>query len=131
MNEPEKSRPPLKVHAPLQLEKGRGFQFVEFQPGMTGIVESGRAMMDVPAVRKSGDKPPEAGCARGGENREVVTRDAGEQAWFQQTFCNGSQACVQAWDWAFAVSSRKLGSGTGLPSIRMESRASSVTRRSN
>ena len=72
MNEPEKSRPPLTVHAPLSLERGRGFQFVEFKPGMTGVIESGRVMMDAPAVRKSGDKPPEAGQARAGENREPV-----------------------------------------------------------
>jgi hypothetical protein len=32
MNEPEKSRPPLTVHAPLQLVPGRGFQFIEFSP---------------------------------------------------------------------------------------------------
>lgn len=44
MNEPEKSRPPLTVHAPLSLERGRGFQFVEFKPGMTGVIESGRVM---------------------------------------------------------------------------------------
>jgi hypothetical protein len=94
MNEREKSRPPLTVHAPLQLELGRGFQFIEFKPGMTGVVQSGRVMTDVPAVRKSGDKPPDAGCARAGENRENETRDAGEQAWFKQTFCNGAQACV-------------------------------------
>ena len=50
MNEPEKSRPPLKEHAPLSLERGRGFQFVEFKPGMTGVVESGRVMTDVPAL---------------------------------------------------------------------------------
>jgi hypothetical protein len=83
MNEPEKSRPPLTVHAPLSLERRRGFQFVEFKPGMTGVIESGRVMTDVPAVRKSGDKPPEAGGARAGENHEPVTRDAGEQAWFR------------------------------------------------
>jgi hypothetical protein len=116
MNEPEKSRPPLKEHAPLQLEPGRGFQFIEFKPGMTGVIESGRVMMDVPAVRKSGDKPPEVGVARAGENRGGVTvRDAGEQAWFRETFCNGAQACVQGFDWAFATSDRKLGKAPGSP----------------
>ena len=122
MTEPERSRPPLTVHAPLSLEKGRGFQFVEFKPGMTGVIESGRVMMDVPAVRKSGDKPPEAGAARAGENRGLVTtpRDAGEQAWFRETFCNGAQACVQGFDWAFATSDRKLGSGTGIAMVGRE-----------
>ena len=120
MNEPEKSRAPLAVHAPLSLEKGRGFQFVEFKPGMTGVVESGRVMMDVPALRKSGDKPPEAGHARAGESQEPVTRDAGEQAWFRETFCNGAQACVQGFDWAFATSDRKLGNGTGIAMVGRE-----------
>jgi hypothetical protein len=121
MNEPEKSRPPLTVHTPLQLEPGRGFQFIEFKPGMTGVIESGRVMMDVPAVRKSGDKPPEVGVARAGENRGGVTvRDAGEQAWFRETFCNGAQACVQGFDWAFATSDRKLGSGTGIAMVGRE-----------
>jgi hypothetical protein len=104
----------------LSLERGRGFQFVEFKPGMTGVIESGRVMTDVPAVRKSGDKPPEAGLARSGENREPVTRDAGEQAWFRETFCNGAQACVQGWDWASATSDRKLGSGTGIAMVGKE-----------
>ena len=117
MNEPEKSRPPLTVHAPLQLEPGRGFQFIEFKPGMTGVVESGRVMKDVPAVRKSGDKPPEAGVSRAGEKRGVTTLDAGEQAWFRDTFCNGAQACVQGWDWAVATSDQTLGSGTGFAMV--------------
>jgi hypothetical protein len=113
----------MTVHAPLSLEKGRGFQFVEFKPGMTGIIESGRVMMDVPAVRKHGEKPPEAGCARAGENDQVVTRDAGEQAWFKETFCNGAQHCVQGWDWAFATSIRKLGSGVGIAMVGREGTA--------
>ena len=61
MNEPERSRPPLTVHAPLQLEPGRGFQFIEFKPGMTGVIESGCVMMDVPAVRKDGTNHPKRG----------------------------------------------------------------------
>jgi hypothetical protein len=120
MNEPEKSRPPLTVHAPLQLEPGRGFQFIEFRPGMTGVVESGRVRKDVPAVRKSGDKPPEAGVSRAGEKRGVTTLDAGEQAWFRDTFCNGAQACVQGWDWAVATSDQTLGSGTGFAMVGSE-----------
>ena len=123
MNEPAKSRQPLTVHAPLQLEPGRGFQFIEFKPGMTGVIESGRVMTDVPAVRKSGEKPPEAGYDRAGENREAVTRDAGEQAWFRETFCNGAQHCLQGWDWAFATSTRKLGSGTGIAMVGREGTA--------
>lgn len=123
MNEPVKSRQPLTVHAPLQLEPGRGFQFIEFKPGMTGIIESGRVMTDVPAVRKSGEKPPEVGYDRAGENREAVTRDAGEQAWFRETFCNGAQHCLQGWDWAFATSTRKLGSGTGIAMVGREGTA--------
>ena len=119
-DEREKSRPPLKVHAPLSLERGRGFQFVEFAPGMTGVVESGRVMMDIPAVRKSGDKPPDAGRAGAGESRGPVAHDAGEQVWFRETFCNGSQSCVQGWDWAFATSDRKLGSGTGIAMVGRE-----------
>jgi hypothetical protein len=120
MNEPEKSRPPLTVHAPLQLVPGRGFQFIEFKPGMTGVVESGRVMKDVPAVRKSGEKPPEAGVSRGGEKKGLTTLDAGEQAWFRDTFCNGARACVQAWDWAYATSDQTLGSGTGIAMVGSE-----------
>lgn len=126
MNESEKSRPPVRVeaplreHAPLSLERGRGFQFIEFRPGMTGVIESGRVMIDLPSVRKSGDAPPDAGYARSGENREPVVRDAGEQVWFKETFCNGAQHCVQGWDWAFAVSSRKLGGGTGIAMVGRE-----------
>jgi hypothetical protein len=120
MNEPEKSRPPLTVHAPLQLVPGRGFQFIEFKPGMTGVVESGRVMKDVPALRKSGEKPPEVGGSRAGEKKGVTPLDSGEQTWFRDTFCNGAQACVQGWDWAYAISDRTLGSGTGIAMVGSE-----------
>lgn len=117
---PRRVQVPMREHAPLSLERGRGFQFVEFGPGMTGVVESGRVMMDVPSTRKSGDAPPDAGYAKTGEGREPAIRDAGEQAWFKETFCNGSQHCVQGWDWAWAVSSRKLGGGTGIAMVGRE-----------
>ncbi|MCW3815826.1 hypothetical protein ONA91_15380 [Micromonospora sp. DR5-3] len=114
----------MTVHAPLQLEPGRGFQFIEFAPGVTGVIESGRVMEDVPAVRKSGNPPPELGYDRAGENpggdNQFVTRDAGEQAWFRETFCNGAQHCVQGWDWAFATSTHKLGNGTGIAMVGRE-----------
>jgi hypothetical protein len=120
MNEPQKSRLPMTVHTPLQLEPGRGFQFIEFAPGVTGVVESGRTMKDVPALRKSGDQPPEVGYDRAGENKGAAVFDAGEQTWFRETFCNGAQHCLQGWDWAFATSTRKLGGGTGIAMVGRE-----------
>jgi hypothetical protein len=124
MTEPKRSRTPMKVHAPMQLEPGRGFQFIEFAPGVTGTVESGRVGKDLPSLRKSGSPPPEIGYDRAGENPggkdRPATRDAGEQDWFRQTFCNGAQACVQGWDWAVATSNRKLGNGTGIAFVGSE-----------
>ena len=60
------------------------------------------------------------GCSRRREQRGRDVRDAGEQAWFRETFCNGAQACVQGWDWAVATSDQKLGSGTGFAMVGRE-----------
>ncbi|MET7620340.1 hypothetical protein [Streptomyces sp. NPDC005408] len=114
---------PTKVHSTLSLGEGRGIQFVEFEPGMTGVIESGRAIEDVPVARENGGKPYELGEDRTGEGRQVVTRDAGEQAWFKETFCNGAQNCVQGWDWAIVTSKWKLGSGTGIAMVGREGTA--------
>ncbi|MFJ4123551.1 hypothetical protein ACIP3U_19780 [[Kitasatospora] papulosa] len=111
---------PTTVHATFSLGEGRGFQFVEFEPGMTGVIQSGRVMADTPIAQEQGGKPPEVGQDRAGEGRQVVTRDAGEQTWFKQTFCNGAQSCVQGWDWALATSKWKLGNGTGICMVGSE-----------
>ena len=51
---------------------------------MTGVMESGRVMIDLPSVRKSGDAPPDAGYARSGENREPVGAGRGRTGLVQR-----------------------------------------------
>lgn len=111
---------PTTIHATMSLGEGRAMQFVEFQPGMNGVVQSGRVMADVPVTPERGGKPRDAGTDLAGRGRQVVTRDASEQAWFKETFCNGAQACPQGWDWATATSAWKLGAGTGIAMVGSE-----------
>ncbi len=44
----------------------------------------------------------------------------GEQAWFRNTFCNGAQNCVQAWDWTTMTSHWSISSGTGYAMVGSE-----------
>lgn len=119
---PERLSPltPTSIQATLSLGDGHQLQFVEYEPGMTGVIETGRLLEDVPTVRERGGKPNELGKDRGGEGRQIVARDASEQAWFREKFCNGAQNCVQGWDWAIVTSKWKLGSATGIAMVGRE-----------
>lgn len=111
-----------RVHAALSLSESHTLQVVEFRPGMTGVVETGRVMVDDPVNMLQGRRPEEAGTARAGGDVQRYTGDADleadsgddELAWFRRTFCNGAQECAQGHDWAVVTSSWQVGSGTGI-----------------
>jgi hypothetical protein len=63
--------------------------------------------------------PPESGASAGG-SKGIHPFDDAEQAWFRNTFCNGAQVCVQAWDWATAPSDHSVNSGTGIAMVGSE-----------
>ncbi len=44
----QQETPQPVVHASVSLGTGHQLQFVEFKPGMVGVIETGRAMLDVP-----------------------------------------------------------------------------------
>jgi hypothetical protein len=111
------------VHSRLSLSEHHNVQFVTFKQGVSGVIQTGRAVEDYPATVDEDYPPPEAGETRGGEyseSKSAEVRSNAEQVWFRETFCNGAQACVQGWDWALHVSSRKVGNGTGIVLVGSE-----------
>jgi hypothetical protein len=125
------------IHATVSIGDDHEVQFVEFQPGIFGLVEMGRAMIDVPMVTPevsrltwaeqyrhfAGTSAPlpqemESALARAslapasllseplteppvsapgaGDGPHFYT--AGQQTWFNQTFCNGAQLCAQGFN---------------------------------
>src|SRR3954452_14955512 len=94
-----------KVHASLLLSESHTLQVVEFKPGITGVVETGRVMVDDPVRILEGGRPEEVGTARAGGDAQRYAgdtdfeADSGEDelAWFRRTFCNGAQECVQGY----------------------------------
>jgi hypothetical protein len=120
---PPHSRSTPTVRSTLALGEYHNIQFVEFMPGASGVIQTGRATVDTPAMIHLGHPPPEAGEARSGEDSEskfADVRTTPEQDWFRQTFCNGAQTCLQGWDWAFHVSNRQVGTGAGIAMVGSE-----------
>lgn len=114
---------PPRVSTTMDLGDDHAVQFLDFPSGAQAIVEGGRAVDQIPATPGRIDAPPEPGRQSGGERvgyDESVVRDAGEQQWFKDTFCNGSQACIQAWDWAICSTAWAVGSGTGIGMVGRE-----------
>ena len=112
-----------RVHATMEFGEGHAVQVLELTSGIRAIVESGRAVEQLPAARIEVDAPPDGGAKAAGERAnddEFVVRDAGEQEWFRNTFCNGAQACVQGWDWAVCGTEWAVGSGTGIAMVGSE-----------
>ncbi|MEV7275594.1 hypothetical protein [Streptomyces sp. NPDC093111] len=114
---------PPRVSTTMDLGDDHAFQILEFPSGAQAIVEGGRSVDQTPASQGKSDAPPEAGIQSGGERTgydEPAVRTTGEQQWFKDTFCNGSQACVQAWDWALCSTGWSVGSGTGIAAVGSE-----------
>jgi hypothetical protein len=61
-----------------------------------------------------------SGSGDGGAGAGIQVRDASEQAWFRETFCNGSQFCAQGWDWAVGSTDHKVNQGTGIAMVGSE-----------
>jgi hypothetical protein len=144
------------VHASLSLGKEHAVLFVEFKPGLNGVVEVGRANVDTPALptepgprnwidtyhRLAGNDAPVPSSMLEAEARATALPapvgftpapasfsesgdgprfyNAGEQTWFNNTYCNGAQNCVQAWDWGVVTSHWKIGNGTGYAMVGSE-----------
>jgi hypothetical protein len=146
------------VHASVTLGTEHVLQFVEFKPGVTGVVEVGRAIDDQPALTSelhglswldqyrhfAGDAaavpssmidaqaraaapvsaqapaspPAQAGTVSGGAGPHFY--NAAEQTWFLNTFCNGAQNCVQAWDWTTMYSHWQISSGSAIAMVGSE-----------
>jgi hypothetical protein len=124
MSEPQsiKSSVTPSILARTSISEHHTLQVVQFEEGMTGIIQTGRAVDDTPIVFEEDVPPqePEAGGAPPTGYDEPAVRDAGEQQWFRNTHCNGAQFCVQGWDWAFAQSGRPVGNGSGIAMVGRE-----------
>ena len=149
------------VHATVSLGEDHIVQFVEYQPGLLGLIEIGRSMIDVPMVTPevkrlawsdqyrhfagasaSLPKEMEGALARAaltppGAISEPPTAPppapptentgngphfytAGEQTWFNQTFCNGAEICMQGFDFTNMQTPRKIGRYTTFAMIGSE-----------
>jgi hypothetical protein len=97
-------------------------EVVQFDGGMTGIIQTGRAVDDTPIAFEADAPPeePEAGGTPPAGYDQSTARTSDEQQWFRTTHCNGAQFCVQAWDWAFAQSGRPVGNGSGIAMVGRE-----------
>lgn len=107
---------PPRVQTTMDLGNHHAIQMLEFPSGMRAIVEGGSAIDQLPATTSRMDVPPEGEERKGGKpssDYEETPRTADEQQWFKNTFCNGAQACVQAWDWAL-IQSHAVSVGTGV-----------------
>ncbi|MEV6957503.1 hypothetical protein, partial [Streptomyces sp. NPDC051183] len=107
---------PPRVHTTMDLGDDHAIQILEFPSGMRAVIEGGRAVDHRPSSPGRVQEPPDAGEQSGGErsgDAGAAVRTTDEQVWFRETFCNGAQACVQAWDWA-VVTSHAVRSGTGI-----------------
>ncbi|MFG3292991.1 hypothetical protein ACGF3G_29855 [Streptomyces sp. NPDC048179] len=114
---------PPSIQATMALGDDHAIQIIEFFDGTKAIVESGRAIDQVPATPGEVEGPPDAGKQASGERAgdgdpSVLTTD--EQVWFRNTFCNGAQACLQGWDWATCGTDRAVGFGTGIAMVGRE-----------
>ncbi|MEU6978630.1 MULTISPECIES: hypothetical protein [unclassified Streptomyces] len=114
---------PPRVSTTMDLGDDHALQILDFPNGMRAVVEGGRAVEQYPSTPGKIDAPPEVGEQSSGERTgydEAVVRDAGEQQWFKDTFCNGAQACVQGWDWAICGTVRDVGFATGIAMVGRE-----------
>ncbi|MEU6928369.1 hypothetical protein [Streptomyces sp. NPDC046385] len=114
---------PPRISTTMELDQDHALQILEFPTGMRAIVEGGRAIEQTPATPGKIDAPPEVGVQASGERtgyEEAAPRDAGEQAWFRDTFCTGAQACVQGWDWATCGTDHAVGFATGIAMVGSE-----------
>ncbi|MFC8505094.1 hypothetical protein ACFU3J_00460 [Streptomyces sp. NPDC057411] len=114
---------PARTSTTMDLGDDHAVQFLEFPSGAKAIVEGGRAVAQLPTTQDRIDAPPDAGTAKYGERQgydESAVRTTDEQIWFKNTFCNGSQACVQGWDWAICSTAWAVGSGTGIAMVGSE-----------
>jgi hypothetical protein len=113
-----------RVHTTMALGDDHAVQLVELGSGIQAIVETGLAVEHTPATRMEADPPPDAGVTRVGErpyeSGSMAVRDTGEQIWFKNNFCNGSQECVQGWDWAVCGTRFAVGSATGIAMVGRE-----------
>jgi hypothetical protein len=150
------------VHATVSLGEAHEVQFVEFRPGMFGLIERGRVMIDVPKVTpevkrlawteqyrhfagSSAPIPEDMARALARASRAPATLapespttplplapdtestgdgphfyTAGEQAWFNQTFCNGVDICVQGFDFTNMQTPGKISSYSAFGMIGAE-----------
>lgn len=74
-----------------------------------------------PASKQSGGEPAGYG--------ETAIRTTNERIWFKHNFCNGAQACVQAWDWAIGGTDHAVGYGTGIAMVGSEGGAEAAADR--
>ncbi|MFI8518753.1 hypothetical protein ACIGEZ_13145 [Streptomyces sp. NPDC085481] len=116
---------PARVSTTLDLGNDHAVQLLDFPSGERGVVEGGRAIEHQPAVPSKEEAPPDAGTYSVGEREagyeeSASVRTTDEQIWFKNTFCNGSQVCVQGWDWAICSTAWAVGSGTGFAMVGAE-----------
>ncbi|MEU8548838.1 hypothetical protein AB0C81_17900 [Streptomyces roseoverticillatus] len=108
---------PPRVQASMDFGDGHAIQVLDLASGIHLVVEGGRAIDHPPADRGKTVAPPDAGLTEGGERTgsgKPNARTADEQTWFRNTFCNGAQACVQAWDWTFSQTDHAVGHANGV-----------------
>lgn len=114
-----------RVRASMEFGTGHALQLLEFDSGMRATVEMGQAVEQVPA-RPSRIAPPtdvaseEAGERTGSDGDGIGVFTSGEQQWFRNTFCNGSQSCVQGWDWAVCGTQWGVNAATGIAMVGSE-----------
>ncbi len=124
VSEPPTIRPntTASVLAHTSISESHTLEVVQFEGGMTGIIQTGRAITDTPIAFEE-DAPPEepaASDAAPAGYDQSTARTTGEQQWFRNTHCNGAQFCVQGWNWAFAQSGRSVGNGSGIAMVGSE-----------
>lgn len=124
MSEPQtiRSNTTPSILAQTSISEHHTLQVVQFEPGMTGIIQTGRAVADTPIAFEEDAPPPapEAAGAPPAGYDQTTAETTGEQQWFRNTHCNGAQFCVQGWDWAFAQSGRPVGNGSGIAFVGSE-----------